>query len=182
MHAYLDILAINREQGAADSVPGGMDSRPDIFPQPKDTSFATWMDKPSLGPVLRNYQAWMAEQGRTFSDALAERGIDQLVALDAALAGESGGGDAGTIMVAVADEVLDDHLGIGEGGADQRLQLGCGQPLPGSGCSEFGPQHRRDALQQLCRSPKAVAFRCTHRNLELRLVVHGQEVLSYEHE
>src|SRR3954463_5313626 len=52
-----------------------------------------------------------------------ERGIDGLVLPDPAEPGKAWADDAGRIMIAVAGEVADRHLGVGNRRLDQRLDL-----------------------------------------------------------
>ena len=49
--------------------------------------------------------------------------VDHLVLLHAGLAGELLGDDVGGVVVAVAGQVLDGDLGVGEAGLDQPLDL-----------------------------------------------------------
>ena len=53
----------------------------------------------------------------------AKRGIDRLVLPDAAQAFEASADDARRIMVAVAGKIADRHLGVGDRGPDQPLDL-----------------------------------------------------------
>src|SRR5918999_1516099 len=55
----------------------------------------------------------------------AQRFVDHLVLPDPGHAGERGADDSGGIMVAVAGEVADLDLGVGDGGANQILDLAC---------------------------------------------------------
>ena len=66
VHAYLDILVINKANGAAASMPGGMDSRPERFSTPKDTSFSAWAAKPAQADLLQEYAAELAAQAVHF--------------------------------------------------------------------------------------------------------------------
>ncbi|WBB55548.1 toxin glutamine deamidase domain-containing protein [Verrucosispora sp. WMMD573] len=73
VHAFLDILAVNKANGIAASMPGGMDSA--RFDTPKDTSFAKWMASPRQASIRESYLDWLGQQGLTFADVLAARGL-----------------------------------------------------------------------------------------------------------
>ncbi|GIJ40339.1 toxin glutamine deamidase domain-containing protein [Micromonospora andamanensis] len=73
VHAFLDILAVNKSNGIAASMPGGMDSA--RFDTPKDTSFAKWMASPRQASIRESYLDWLGQQGLTFADVLAARGL-----------------------------------------------------------------------------------------------------------
>ncbi|MDG4794488.1 toxin glutamine deamidase domain-containing protein [Micromonospora sp. WMMD1082] len=87
VHAFLDILAINKANGIAASMPGGMDTS--RFDPPKDTSFAKWMSSPRQASMRESYLDWLGQQGRTFADMLAARGlaVSDLPGLDLDLMG-----------------------------------------------------------------------------------------------
>src|SRR3954454_23949802 len=57
-------------------------------------------------------------------NARPERGIDGLMLLDAAEAGEALADDARSVMVAVAGEIADAHVGVRDGYLDEGLDLG----------------------------------------------------------
>mgnify|MGYP000046298306 CR=1 FL=1 len=57
--------------------------------------------------------------------AAAERLVDHLVLLHAALAGKGGGNDAAGIVVAIAAQVFDHHVGVGKSRFDQSFDFGC---------------------------------------------------------
>src|SRR5579859_322690 len=61
-----------------------------------------------------------------------ERGIDKLVLTHPRKACEGGGNDARPIVVAVAGEVLDNDLGVGEAILQNGFQLGLGDGHDGS--------------------------------------------------
>nr|WP_269440831.1 toxin glutamine deamidase domain-containing protein [Micromonospora tarapacensis] len=92
VQAFLDILAINKANGIAASMPGGMETT--RFPPPKDTSFAKWMASPKQAKMRQEYLDWLAGQGATFADVLAERGLtaSDLPGLDFDLMGGPHGG------------------------------------------------------------------------------------------
>src|SRR3954462_5853502 len=56
--------------------------------------------------------------------APAKRLVNQLVLLHPALAGAPLGDDVGAVVVAVAGEIVDAHLRIGQSGLDERLDFG----------------------------------------------------------
>ncbi|MBL6277282.1 hypothetical protein JMF97_14060 [Micromonospora fiedleri] len=73
VHAFLDILAINKANGIAARMPGGMDSA--RFDTPKNTSFAKWMSSARQESIRQSYLDWLGQQGQTFADVLAARGL-----------------------------------------------------------------------------------------------------------
>ncbi|WP_309246278.1 toxin glutamine deamidase domain-containing protein [Verrucosispora sioxanthis] len=91
VHAFLDILAVNKANGIAASMPGGMDSA--RFDTPKDTSFAKWMTSPRQASIRESYLDWLGQQGLTFADVLAARGLvlSDLPGLDPDLMGGAHG-------------------------------------------------------------------------------------------
>ncbi len=73
VHAFLDILTINKANGIAAHMPGGMDSG--RFDTPKNTSFAKWMSSARQESIRQSYLDWLGQQGQTFADVLAARGL-----------------------------------------------------------------------------------------------------------
>ncbi|BCB82511.1 hypothetical protein Pflav_089210 [Phytohabitans flavus] len=67
--AYLEILRLNRVNGIADRMPAGMDRLPEAI----DTSFEKWTRRKPA--VWADYQRRLAEQGVTFAEIVAERGL-----------------------------------------------------------------------------------------------------------
>ena len=61
--------------------------------------------------------------------APAKRGIDQLVLGHAADTGELRAGDAGGVVLVIASKIGDRYVCVGQGGADQRFDIGCGAGL-----------------------------------------------------
>src|SRR5262249_18823302 len=55
-----------------------------------------------------------------------ERGIDRLMLPDPVHSREAPAHHPRRIMIAVAGEVANGHVGVGNGGFDHRLDLGCG--------------------------------------------------------
>ncbi|MET7945816.1 toxin glutamine deamidase domain-containing protein [Micromonospora sp. NPDC005324] len=70
VHAFLRMLATNRERRMSDSVPPGLE---DYFPT-KDASFAKWLSK--NGDAWQKYRSWLERQGISFSQVLHDLGLD----------------------------------------------------------------------------------------------------------
>ncbi|MGC4793257.1 toxin glutamine deamidase domain-containing protein [Micromonospora saelicesensis] len=70
VHAFLRMLATNRERRMSESVPPGLE---DYFPT-KDASFAKWLSK--NGDAWQKYRSWLDRQGVSFSQVLHDLGLD----------------------------------------------------------------------------------------------------------
>ncbi|MEW2143938.1 toxin glutamine deamidase domain-containing protein [Micromonospora vinacea] len=70
VHAFLRMLATNRERRMSESVPPGLE---DYFPT-KDASFAKWLSK--NGDAWQKYRSWLDRQGISFPQVLYELGLD----------------------------------------------------------------------------------------------------------
>ncbi|MDG4779316.1 toxin glutamine deamidase domain-containing protein [Micromonospora sp. WMMD961] len=70
VHAFLRMLAANRERRMSESVPPGLADR---YPT-KDASFAKWLSR--NGDAWRKYQSWLDSQGANFSQIAQELGLD----------------------------------------------------------------------------------------------------------
>jgi Ser/Thr protein kinase RdoA (MazF antagonist) len=69
VEAYLEILRLNRVNGIADRMPAGLDRLPGAI----DTSFEKWASRKAA--VWAEYQRRLAEQGVTFAEVVAARGL-----------------------------------------------------------------------------------------------------------
>ncbi|MBQ0991811.1 hypothetical protein KBX08_17165 [Micromonospora sp. H61] len=70
VHAFLRMLATNRERRMSESVPPGLE---DYFPT-KDASFVKWLSK--NGDAWQKYRSWLDRQGISFSQVLQDLGLD----------------------------------------------------------------------------------------------------------
>ncbi|WFF03036.1 toxin glutamine deamidase domain-containing protein [Micromonospora sp. WMMD964] len=70
VHAFLRMLAANRERRMSECVPPGLADR---FPT-KDASFAKWLSR--NGDAWSKYQSWLDRQGASFSQIAEELGLD----------------------------------------------------------------------------------------------------------
>ncbi|RQX09386.1 toxin glutamine deamidase domain-containing protein [Micromonospora arida] len=69
VHAFLRMLAANREHQMSESVPDGLE---EYFPT-KDASFAKWLSK--SGDAWPKYRSWLDRQGISFSQVVHELGL-----------------------------------------------------------------------------------------------------------
>ncbi|WP_433316170.1 toxin glutamine deamidase domain-containing protein [Micromonospora sp. CA-269861] len=70
VHAFLRMLATNRERRMSESVPSGLE---DHFPT-KDASFAKWLSR--NGDAWQKYRSWLDRQGTSFSQVVHELGLN----------------------------------------------------------------------------------------------------------
>ncbi|MET8356437.1 toxin glutamine deamidase domain-containing protein [Micromonospora sp. NPDC005171] len=70
VHAFLRMLAANRERRMPESVPPALE---DYFPT-KDASFAKWLSK--NGDAWQKYRSWLDRQGISFSQVVHELGLN----------------------------------------------------------------------------------------------------------
>ncbi|RQX20113.1 hypothetical protein DDE19_01925 [Micromonospora ureilytica] len=70
VHAFLRMLATNRERRMSESVPPDLE---DHFPT-KDASFAKWLSK--NGDAWQKYRSWLDRQGISFSQVVRELGLN----------------------------------------------------------------------------------------------------------
>lgn len=91
VHAFLDILAINKSQGAAARMPGGMEAL--RFGEANDSSFAKWIGASKRARLRKEYLDWLGQQPYAFADVCVERGLtaSDLPGLDRDLIGETHG-------------------------------------------------------------------------------------------
>ncbi|MFV2088604.1 toxin glutamine deamidase domain-containing protein, partial [Micromonospora sp. LOL_021] len=77
MHAFLDILAVNKAHDIAGRMPGGMPVLTERYGPPKDTSFAKWIGRQDQAGLRQDYADWLAaDPSRSFQQELAARGLD----------------------------------------------------------------------------------------------------------
>ncbi|MFV2096623.1 toxin glutamine deamidase domain-containing protein, partial [Micromonospora sp. LOL_014] len=77
MHAFLDILTVNKAHDIAGRMPGGMPVLTERYGPPKDTSFAKWIGKQDQAGLRQDYVDWLAaDPSRSFRQELAARGLD----------------------------------------------------------------------------------------------------------
>jgi hypothetical protein len=69
VEAFLEILQLNKQFGISQQMPEGLESLPPAV----DTSLARWVERNP--EVWAEYQQMLEEQGRTFADVVAERGL-----------------------------------------------------------------------------------------------------------
>jgi len=77
MHAFLDILAVNKAHDIAGRMPGGKPVLTERYGPPKDTSFAKWIGRQDQAGLRQDYVDWLAaDPSRSFRQELAARGLD----------------------------------------------------------------------------------------------------------
>ncbi|MEV4761914.1 toxin glutamine deamidase domain-containing protein [Micromonospora chokoriensis] len=72
VHAFLRMLAVNRERRMSECVPPGLADR---YPT-KDASFAKWLSR--NGDAWDKYQSWLDSQGVNFSQVAQDLGLDSI--------------------------------------------------------------------------------------------------------